>query len=210
MEFFAGSAAISANLANRAVLNDLDPFLYRYFRQYESQPIVETFTNRDYFAKRFQADWYRHLYYLQKMSFSGLYRWSRNGYNVALKRDYKSKAVHLKDEIEQSIERFKALKPSLHNLDYLKVPIPEKPDIAVLDPPYESKQAAYNSAPFDYKRYWEFVHECIDVFRVVIIFDCDVNMRTHGFHNYDTRKMVVNGKYKGALEAMCIIDNERP
>ena len=77
VEFFAGSAVISASLANRTVLNDLDPFLHRYFREYESQPIVGTFTDRDYFAKRSQGDWYRHLYYLQKMSFSGLYRWSR-------------------------------------------------------------------------------------------------------------------------------------
>ncbi len=210
VEFFAGSAVISANLANRAVLNDLDPFLHRYFREYESQPIVETFTDRDYFAKRSQGDWYRHLYYLQKMSFSGLYRWSRNGYNVPIKQDYKPGAVHLKDEVERSIERFKALNPSLHNLDYSDVPIPENPDVAVLDPPYESKQAPYNTADFDYKQYWKFVRRCMDSFRVVIIFDCDVNMRARGFHNYDTRKMRVNGKHKGALEAMCIIDNERP
>ena len=72
VEFFAGSGVISANLANRAVLNDNDPFLHRYFRQYESQPIVETFTNRNYFTKRRQKSWYRWLYYLQKMSFSGV------------------------------------------------------------------------------------------------------------------------------------------
>ncbi|MGB2984415.1 MAG: hypothetical protein WBE26_00915, partial [Phycisphaerae bacterium] len=102
------------------------------------------------------------------------------------------------------------LNPSLYNVDYSDVPIPENPDVAVLDPPYASKQAAYNTPDFDYRRYWDFVHKCIDVFRVVIIFDWDMNMRAHGFHNYDTRKMTVNGKYKGALEAMCIIDNERP
>jgi site-specific DNA-adenine methylase len=210
VEFFAGSAVISANLANRAVLNDSDPFLYRYFREYERQPLVETFTDRDFFARRSQGDWYKYLYYLQKMCFSGVYRWSKNGYNVSIKPEYKSKPVHLKDDVERSIERFKALNPSLHNLDYLKVPIPEKPDVAVLDPPYESKQAAYCSASFDYERYWDFVHECMDVFRVVIIFDCVMNMRAHGFRNYDTRKMRVNGKHKGSLEAMCIIDNERP
>ena len=211
VEFFAGSAALSANLANRAVLNDLDPFLHRYFRQYEAQPIVETFTDRDYFAKRSQGDWYRHLYYLQKMCFSGVNRWSKNGYNVAIKRDYKSKAVHLKDEVERSIERFKALNPSLHNLDYSDVPIPENPDVAVLDPPYEFKQAAYNAPGFDYEQYWKFVHRCTDSFRVVIVFDWDANMRARlPGRDYDTRKMRVNGKYKGALEAMCIIDNERP
>ncbi len=212
MEFFAGSAAISANLANRAVLNDNDPFLHRYFRKYESQPVVETFTDEDYFARRSRDDWYRWLYYLQKMSFSGMYRWGkmRKTYNAPIRGTYKSNAVHLKDELEQSIERFKALNPSLHNLDYSEVPIPGNPDIAVLDPPYESKQAAYNTRDFDYELYWDFVHKCIDVFRVVIIFDCDVSMRAHGFHNYATRKMVVNGKHKGAWEAMCIIDNERP
>ena len=128
VEFFAGSAAISANLANRAVLNDIDPFLHKYFRQYESQPVVETFTDKDYFAKRPNKNWYRWLYYLQKMSFSGVYRWSKNGYNVPIKRDYKSGSMHLKDEVEQSIDRFGALSPSLHNLDYEDVPMPENPD----------------------------------------------------------------------------------
>jgi len=211
VEFFAGSAVISASLANRTVLNDLDPFLHRYFREYESQPIVGTFTDRDYFAKRSQADWYRHLYYLQKMSFSGLYRWSRRSrrYNAPIRGTYKSKAVHLKDEVERSIERFKALNPSLHNLDYSDVPIPENPDVAVLDPPYESKQAPYNAPGFDYEQYWNFVHRCMDSFRVVIVFDWDANMRARlPGRNYDTRKMRVNGKHKGALEAMCIVDND--
>lgn len=209
VEFFAGSAVISASLAGRAVLNDSDPFLYRYFRQYESQPVVETFTDRNYFAKRRQKNWYRWLYYLQKMSFSGVYRWSRNGYNVPIKGDYKPGAVHLKDDIERSIERFVSLAPALHKLDYAAVPMPENPDIAVLDPPYESKQAAYNMPPFDYGQYWEFVRRCVDSFRVVIVFDWDRNMDEHlPGRSYDTRKMRVNGKYKGATEAMCVIDNE--
>lgn len=133
VEFFAGSAAISANLANRAVLNDVDEFLYKYFKQYESQPIVATFTDKGYFARRSQKTWYRYLYYLQKMSFSGVYRWGRNGYNVAIKKDYKpAGAVRLKDEVERSIERFTALNPTLYKLNYWEVPFPEKPDIAVL------------------------------------------------------------------------------
>ena len=209
VEFFAGSAAISATLAGRAWLNDSDPFLHRYFRQYRDQPVLETFTDSDYFAKRSRPDWYKFTYYLQKMSFSGTYRHNRNGlYNASIKESYKSKAVHLKDDVERSIERFEALNPSLYNLDYSDVPIPENPDVAVLDPPYASKQAAYNSPGFDYERYWDFVHKCIAVFRVVIMFDWDVNMRGRGFSNYDTRKMRVNGKHKGALEAMCIIDKE--
>lgn len=218
VEFFAGSAVISANLANRAVLNDLDPFLHKYFSQYERQPVKETFTSRNYFTKRKQKSWYRWLYYLQRMSFSGVYRWSKNGYNVPIKQDYKpkdkngkGKAVHLKDEIERSIERFKELAPTLCNLDYQEVLIPENPDIAILDPPYESKQAAYNVPPFNYEQYWNFVRMCMDSFRVVIVFDWDKNIdkRLKG-HRYDTRKMRVNGKYDGATEAMCIIDNDNP
>lgn len=209
VEFFAGSAVISANLANRAVLNDDDPFLHKYFRQYESQPVVETFTDKNYFAKRRQKNWYRWLYYLQKMSFSGVYRWSRNGYNVPIKADYRSKAVHLKDDVERSIGRFRALGPVLLKLDYLDVPMPENPDIAVLDPPYESKKAAYNTAGFDYEQYWKFVRRCMDSFRVVIVFDWDKNMdeRLPG-RSYETRNMRVNGKHKGSREAMCVIDNE--
>lgn len=211
VEFFAGSAAISANLANRTILNDLDPFLYKYFRQYEKQPVVETFTHKNYFTKRKQKSWYRWLYYLQKMSFSGVYRWSsKSGYNVPIKQTYKPAGfVNLKDEIEKSIERFKALDPALHNLDYLDVPIPEDPDIAILDPPYQSKQAAYNMPGFDYEQYWDFVRRCMDSFRVVIVFDWDKNIRENlgEDRRYDTRKMRVNGKYEGATEAMCVIDN---
>ena len=218
VEFFAGSAVISANLARQAVLNDLDKFLYKYFRQYEDQPVTDEFTNKDYFAKRKQKDWYRWLYYLQRMSFSGVYRWSKNGYNVPIKQDYKpkgeegeSKAVHLKDEIERSIKRFKELAPALYNLDYRKVSMPENPDIAILDPPYESKQAAYNVPPFDYEQYWKFVHRCTGLFKVVIVFDWDKNIRKHlNGRSCDTRKMRVNGKYDGATEAMCIIDNDNP
>jgi hypothetical protein len=209
VEFFAGSAVISANLANRAVLNDSDPFLHKYFREYERQPIVKAFSDRGYFAKRSRRDWWRWLFYLQKMSFSGVYRWGRNGYNVPLKRDYKSKAVHLKDEIERSIDRFKALSPSLHNLDYPDMPMPEDPDIAVLDPPYQFKAATWNAPRLDYEQYWGFVHRCMDSFRVVIVFDSEENMlkRLPG-RAYQTRKMRVNGKRRGALEAMCVIDKE--
>jgi len=212
VEFFAGSGVISANLASRAVLNDADPFLHRYFREYESQPVVQMFTDEDYFTRRFQDDWYRWLYYLQKMSFSGLYRHNTKGlYNAPIRENYKSSAVYLKDALEQSIERFKALSPSLHNLDYSDVPIPERPDVAVFDPPYESKQAPYNARPFDYGRYWKFVRTCIDTFRVVIVFDWDKNMDEHlPGHSYKTRKMRVNGKHDGALEAMCVIDNDDP
>jgi len=209
VEFFSGSSVISANLANRAVLNDDDPFLYKYFLQYESQPIVETFTDRNYFTKRGQKNWYKWLYYLQKMSFSGVYRWSRNGYNVPIKPEFKAKPARLKDDIEQSIARFKALNPTLLALDYLDVPMPEIPDVAVLDPPYESKKAAYNKDGFNYDQYWEFVHRCMGLFRVVIVFDWDKNMDKHlPGRSYAARKMRVNGKYEGATEAMCVIDNE--
>ena len=211
VEFFAGSAVISANLAKRSVLNDLDPFLHKYFQQYEDQPVTDKFTNDDYFTKRKQKDWYRWLYYLQRMSFSGVYRWSKkSGYNVPIKGVYKPGSVNLKNEIVRSIERFKELAPTLHNLDYSEVPIPENPDIAILDPPYQSKQA-YSVPPIDYDQYWEFVKRCMDSFRVIIVFDWDKNIKDHlPGRGFDTRKMRVNGKYKGATEAMCIIDNDNP
>jgi len=209
VEFFAGSAVISANLANRAVLNDADPFLHAYFRQYENQPIVKTFTGRGYFARRSRKDWWKWLYYLQKMSFSGVYRWSRNGYNVPIKPEYKSKPVRLKDDIERSIARFRELAPTLHNLDYADAPLPD-PDIAVLDPPYQGRQAPWGGAGLDYDRYWDFVRRCMDSFRVVIVFDTDTNVRERlPGRSFLTRKMRVNGARKGALEAMCVIDNDK-
>jgi len=211
VEFFAGSAVLSANLAGRAVLNDSDPFLHKYFLEYESQPVVETFTDADYFARRTQEDWWRWLYYLQKMCFSGVYRHSKNGYNVPIKPEYKSKPARLKGDIERSINRFRELDPVLLDLNYLNVPMPWRPDIAILDPPYESKKAAYNAPPFDYGQYWDFGHRCIGLFRVVIVFDWDRNMRKHlPGRSYETRNMRVNGKYEGAKEAMCVIDNDSP
>lgn len=210
VEFFAGSGVISANLASQATLNDSDPFLHAYFRQYESQPIVKAFTGRGYFAKRSRSDWWKWLYYLQKMSFSGVYRWGRNGYNVPIKPEYKSKPVRLADEIERSIGRFKSLSPSLHNLDYLDVPMPENPDVAVLDPPYQFKQKTWSAPSIDYEQYWGFVRRCMDSFRVVIVFDWEENMRERlPDRAYDTRKMRVNGARKGALEAMCVVDNDK-
>lgn len=51
----------------------------------------------------------------------------------------------------------------------------------------------------------------MDSFRVVIVFDCDENMdRRLPGHSYETRKMRVNGRHKGALEAMVVIDNDQP
>ena len=49
------------------------------------------------------------------------------------------------------------------------------------------------------------------MFKVVIVFDWDKNIRKHlNGRSCDTRKMRVNGKYDGATEAMCIIDNDNP
>jgi len=208
VEFFGGSGVISANLASRAILNDTDPFLWRYFMEYESQPVMETFTEADYFDRRGRPDWWRWLYYLQKMSFSGVYRHSRNGYNVPIKQSYRGGSVSLADDLHRSVARFRELAPELYMLDYADVPVPEERDVAVLDPPYESKKAAYN-VKFDYGRYWEFVGECVRAFRTVIVFDWDQNMEAHlPGRPYLKRNMRVNGKHKGATEAMCVIDNE--
>lgn len=43
VEVFCGSAVLSANLASKAVLNDLDPVIYKVLSQYEQQKVPKNF-----------------------------------------------------------------------------------------------------------------------------------------------------------------------
>jgi len=90
------------------------------------------------------------------------------------------------------------------------VPMPDDPDVAVLDPPYQFKQKTWSAPGIDYEQYWGFVHKCAGLFRVIIVFDWEENMRARlPGRAYQTRKMRVNGARRGATEAMCVIDNDK-
>lgn len=208
VEFFAGSASISANLAKRAVLNDLDPILHKYFCGYADQPVLGSFSDDDFYRVREQPDWLMHLYYLQRMVFSGVYNYNKCGlYNGPLRDEYLCRTIDLSSDIRRSIARFVELDPVISNFDYADILIPDDPDVAVLDPPYEGKQAGYNKrTDFDYDQYWVFVQECIERFQVVIVFDTTANLRAHGFSDVFTKNTRVCGHHTGDVEGVYVHD----
>jgi site-specific DNA-adenine methylase len=88
------------------------------------------------------------------MSFSGVFRYSKNGYNVPIKSNFKDKKINIEKEWIKSLDRFNKLNPIVTNLSYEKVNIPNIKDaVIILDPPYEGSQANYNILTFDYHFY---------------------------------------------------------
>lgn len=82
VELFCGSAVLSANLAKSALLNDLDPYIHLVLSRFDELIVPEKFTLEDYYTYRKVENWWQFTYVLQKMSFSGVFRYSKNGYNV--------------------------------------------------------------------------------------------------------------------------------
>ena len=216
VELFAGSAVISANLAKTAVINDFDPIIYKVFSNYDQLIVPEVFSEADYYQHRKDADWWKYLYCFQKMSFSGVFRYSKNGYNVPMKKGYIDN-VSLQGDYKEALDRFKQLNPTVLNLSYDCVPLDlMKGKVVVLDPPYQNKQASYNDAKskkkdvFDYQKYWDYVRNLTTIAQTVIVFDTQSNIKSNlNVSDLLTRKMRVNGKYDGDLEAMCILGERK-
>lgn len=206
VEVFSGSAVLSANLAKSAILNDADPIIYKIFSKYNSLVVPDKFTIKDYFKYRQAKDWWKHVYCLQKMSFSGVFRYSKNGFNVPPKANFKNKGVvKVKDEFKKAKKRFKELNPEILNLSYNQISLDKfKDKVVIFDPPYENSKAAYNKS-FNYKTYWDFVKEVAKVAETVIIFDTKSNIEKAGYKVLQTRKMRVNGSRPGDIEAMAIL-----
>lgn len=210
VEVFSGSSVLSANLAKTAILNDLDPIIYKIFSNYEQLIVPEEFTIDDYFRTRKLSDWWKHIYCLQKMCFSGVFRYSKNGFNVPPKANFKDNGViKVSDEFKRAKKRFKELNPTVLNLSYDKIPMDSfKDKVVIFDPPYEGSQTAYNKV-FDYQAYWAFVKQVSKIAETVIIFDTQANIEKAGYTVIETRKMRVNGSKEGSLEAMAIVGKNR-
>ena len=206
VELFSGSAILSSNLAKTSVLNDLDPYIFKIFSNYGELIVPDEFTEEDYYRLRGSVDWWKYIYCLQKMSFSGVFRHSKNGYNVPMKKGY-IKSVSLKEDFAVSKKRFEELKPQVLNLSYADIPTALlEGRVVVLDPPYQNKQASYNANKFDYDKYWKFVKSLRGVARTIIIFDTAGNIKSNlGVDSLVTRNMRVNGKHPGDIEAVCIL-----
>ncbi len=203
VEVFCGSAVISANLAKTAYLNDLDPIIYKVLSNFDQQIVPKTFSKEDYFEARIKPDWWKHLYCLQKMSFSGVFRYSKNGYNVPIKKNLIS--ISVAHEYKKALKKYKQLNPTITNVSYNQIPLDVfKDKVVVFDPPYEGSQAAYNKE-FDYDEYWKFVRDVAKIAKTVLIFDTENNLKKQSLTIEATRKMRVNGKKQGSLEAMVIL-----
>jgi site-specific DNA-adenine methylase len=217
VEVFAGSGVLSANLAKTAILNDKDPIIHKVFSNFLELEAPESFSAEDYFTFRKVPDWWRYIYCLQRMSFSGVFRYSsKGGFNVPIKKVKKDgvyinpEPIHPRADCLAAKERFKELNPTILNLSYEDIPLSlMEGKVVVFDPPYEGSQASYNTA-FDYEKYWELVKTVSKIAKTVIIFDSKKNIEKHGYETLNTRKMRVNGKHQGDVEAIAILGEIKP
>ncbi|WIB65668.1 DNA adenine methylase [Curtobacterium sp. MCBD17_040] len=213
-ELFAGSAILSANLASTALLVDLDPVVARILGRFDEQEVPETFTRDDYYRLRSDPQWWRYAYALQSLSYSGVFRYSKNGYNVPAKGGpdpvkNKVNEFHVRPAYLRALERWQELAPEVRCQSYLDITDRDiaalgEHVIVVLDPPYEGSQAAYNGNGFNYDAYWNRVHELVAKFDV-LLFDRQANIEKHGYEVSATRKMRVNGARPGDSEALSVI-----
>lgn len=213
-ELFAGSAVLSANLASHALLIDADPMVARILERFDEQVVPEKFTRDDYYRLRRDPDWWRHVYALQSMSYSGVFRYSKNGYNVPAKGGPAGTrypmTTHVRPDYERALRRWQELDPVVVCASYLDVEVDDirgllgADAVVIIDPPYEGSSAAYNGAGFDYDSYWSRVAELADVFDVVL-FDRLSNLEARGYPVTGVRKMRVNGARPGDQEAMSIL-----
>jgi site-specific DNA-adenine methylase len=206
IEYFCGSAVLSANLASNAILNDLDPYIYRILSRFDEQKVPEIFSSHDYYAVRGEPDWWKSVYCLQRMSFSGVFRYSKNGYNVPIKKSKEGEPIEpvdVREEYAKALTRWKELNPVVLNMHYSCIPYEmARHRVAILDPPYDGSQAAYNAMKFQYGAYWNFVDGLKKYAKAIVIFDRLSNLEQHDITPLDTRNMRVAGHYDGDVEAI--------
>lgn len=203
IEPFAGSAVISANLASSAVLNDLDPMVSMILTRFDEQIVPESFGREDYFSVRKRSDWWRYTFCLQKLSYSGVFRYSKNGFNVPIKADG---PVHLQEHYAHALARWKELSPTVLNGQYYDVePYIREDSVIIMDPPYQTAKASYNTT-FDYDQYWKYVEKWSSMCDTMIIFDFVDNLPSAPVA---TRKTRVNGARNGNIEGMIIQKREK-
>lgn len=213
VELFAGSAILSINLAKTAVLNDYDSIVYRILKEFDQQIVPEIFTQEDYFRVRKNPDWYKYSACLTRMSFSNVFRYSKNGFNVPVRKTLSE--IKIKSEYDKAVERWKELSPTVLNLSFDQISkkyILGENKIIISDPPYEESVASYCKSSFDYDLYWKIIKgitKKIDTkeIKALILFDYDFNITKQNIPIAATRSMCVNGKYKTNQEAIAIYED---
>lgn len=203
IEPFAGSSVLTANYAENAILNDMDPMIHLILSRFDELIVPDVFTQDDYFHVRSLSNWWQYAYCLQKMSFSGVFRYSKNGYNVPVKKNIQQ--VTIRSEYEQALEKWREIQPLVTNNHYLDTPI-KNDYLIILDPPYENTQAAYNKDSFDYEEYWDWV-KTLQKTHDLLVFDSDINLTRQNIPITSTRKTRVNGAKNGGIEACAYYDH---
>lgn len=226
VELFAGSAVLSANLASKALIVDYDEIVVRVLKNFDQQIVPEEFSREDYYKYRSVENWWQYLYCLQSMSFSGVFRYSKNGYNVPAKggEDPSKNKVNVfynRPSYERALERWRELAPDVRHCSYIDITDEEiaalgDDVLVILDPPYgdgeeQKSQAAYNDTAaqlkndegFDFDTYWKRAEEIVSKFDT-ILFDRKYNLERNGYHVDAVRKMRVNGARPGDVEAMSV------
>ena len=207
IEPFCGSAVLSLNLASECFLNDIDPLIVRIIERFNEQIVPECFTRDMYFEARGKEDWWKYVFCFQHMSFSGVFRYSKNGYNVPLKSD--KDEIKVRDKYLLNLKKWQSLNLSITNECYYNLNLDYfKNKVVILDPPYQGSQACYNDSVFDYNIYWKWVDLIKEVGKTIIIFDRKSNLEKNNIPIYKVRSMRVNGKHDGDVEAMGIFENK--
>ena len=181
--------------------------MYLILSRFEEQIVPDVFDSEDYYRVRGLPHWWKYAFCLQKMSFSGVFRYSRNGYNVPIKKS-KGKPmgpIEVRGDYLASLKRWKSLNPIVLNLKYSMLPVGASRDrVVVSDPPYEGSKASYNERGFDYDEYWEYLKKIKDVSRALIVFDRKANLESRGIFPLDSRLMRVAGNHPGDTESVGI------
>lgn len=207
IEPFCGAAVISANLARTSILNDIDPYIYQIISQFNQLEVPEIFTQEDYFRVRKQDDWWKYIYCLSKLSFSGGFRYSKNGFNVSVKKYIPQ--ICAREEYLYSLEKISGIELTVLNKNYLDLELVLFKDrIVVMDPPYLGGKALYNN--FSYGGYWEFIDKIIPLAKTTLIFDFVENLESKNLQIHLTKKLRVYSKNgKTSTEGLAIIGENR-
>jgi site-specific DNA-adenine methylase len=228
-EMFAGSAVLSANLASKALLVEYDPVVAKILARFPDQMVPEVFTRENYYDVRGRDDWWLWTFALQAMSFSGIFRYSENGFNVPAKGGEDNTGKNKKGEktitypneyrlrplFERTLNRWNELQPDIRACSYIDVPLDDVAELGddavlVLDPPYATKNKDakfYESGKqgdFDHAEFWDYARAASERFDV-LVFERERNLVANGFNVSATRKMRVNGSRPGDVEAMSFI-----
>jgi len=210
VELFAGSGALTANLGQKnSILIDLDPHICWILSHYDQLIVPETFTKEDYLEKRKSPDWQRYILVLSRLAFSGVFRYSKNGWNVPYRESKKPiNLEEIKKEYQRNLQRWRELEPIVINSDYRSAAVDFEKKVVVADPPYAGSQVAYLSKKFDFDAYWKLIKEELPKkAEGIILFDTYQNLSQQGIPILGTRTMCVNGAKERGKEALAIFKN---